>query len=43
MNIVDVLTTLASAKIMRRATAVPEAATSAIFAALGFAVRSLED
>ena len=43
MNIVDVLTTLASAKTMGRATAVPAAATSATFAALGFAVRSLED
>ena len=43
MNVVDVLTNLSSMKSLGRATAVPAAATSATFAALGVAVRSLED
>ena len=43
MNILDALTTLASARTVGRATAVPGALTSATFAALGLAVRSMED
>jgi hypothetical protein len=43
VNVVDVLTALAAARSTGRSTAVRAAATSAIFAALGFAVRSLED
>jgi hypothetical protein len=43
MNIVDVLTALTAAQATGRATAVRAAATSATFAALSLAVRSLED
>ncbi len=43
MNILDTLTTLASAQAVGRATAVPGALTSATFAAVGLAVRSLKD
>lgn len=43
MNVLDTLTTLASAQAVGKATAVPGALTSATFAALGLAVRSLKD
>ena len=43
MNVLDVLTTLASVQAVGRATVVPGALTSASFAALCLAVRSLED
>lgn len=43
MNLIDVLTALTAAQATGRATAVRAAATSATFAALGLAIRSLED
>ena len=43
MNLLDVLTTLASAQTVGRATVLPGALTSGTFAALCFAVRSMED
>jgi hypothetical protein len=43
MNLVDVLTALSAARAIGRATATRAAVTSATFAALGFAARSLED
>jgi hypothetical protein len=43
MNLVDTLTALTAARDIGRATALRAAATSATFAALGLAVRSLED
>ncbi len=43
MNVVDVLTALAAARAIGGATATRAAATSATFAALSLAVRSLED
>lgn len=43
MNVVDVLTALTAARALGGATAVRAAVTSGTFAALGFAVRSLDD
>jgi hypothetical protein len=43
VNVVDVVTALAAAQALGRATAVRAAATSGTFAALGLAVRSMED